>query len=72
MLYVGGKEAYPTTFNKTAALFHSLINNHPFHNGNKRVALVSAQVFLDQEGWWIDYRAPRRIALTSAVWESAA
>ena len=29
---------------------HSLIHNHPFHNGNKRTALVSTLVFLDQNG----------------------
>ncbi|MSP83840.1 MAG: Fic family protein, partial [Alphaproteobacteria bacterium] len=48
-------DAYPTIFNKDAALFHSLINNHPFHNGNKRSALISAQVILAQENYWLDH-----------------
>lgn len=52
---VDGRDAYSTIFDKAAALFHSLINNHAFHNGNKRVALVSAQVFLDQDGRWLEY-----------------
>ena len=50
----GGRESYGTEFDKAAALFHSIINNHPFHNGNKRTALVCAQVLLDDGGYWID------------------
>jgi death on curing protein len=52
---IGGRDAYPSPFEKAAALFHSLINNHPFHNGNKRVALVAAHVMLDQSGYWLNY-----------------
>jgi death-on-curing protein len=58
---VGQKEAYPGTFLKAAALFHSLVNNHAFHNGNKRVALVSAQVLLDEDGYWLDYASDREM-----------
>ncbi|MCK9240953.1 type II toxin-antitoxin system death-on-curing family toxin [Desulfocurvus sp.] len=50
----GGREIYETCFDKAAALFHSLINNHPFHNGNKRTALISLCVFLDRYGYWLD------------------
>ncbi len=52
---VGGVDAYPSPFDKAAALFHSIINNHPFHNGNKRAALVSAHVVLDRYGYWLNY-----------------
>ncbi|WP_084473394.1 type II toxin-antitoxin system death-on-curing family toxin [Deinococcus ficus] len=38
---------YNTGAEKAAALLHSLIKNHAFHNGNKRTALVSAVRFLD-------------------------
>jgi hypothetical protein len=34
-----------------AAILHSLIHNHPFHNGNKRTALVAMLVFLDKNHW---------------------
>src|SRR5689334_11837824 len=51
---VDGKDAYPTIFDKSAALFHSLINNHAFHNGNKRTALVAAQVALAQHNFWLE------------------
>lgn len=37
----GSVEKYVTLDTKLAALFHSLTKNHPFHNGNKRTALVS-------------------------------
>jgi len=33
-----------------AALLHSLVLNHPFHNGNKRTALVALIVFLEENG----------------------
>jgi len=51
---IGGKDAYETPFDKAAALFHSLINNHAFHNGNKRIALVSAQALLAQYSQWLE------------------
>jgi len=44
----GGELKYPTIEMSAAALLHSLIHDHPFHNGNKRTALVSMLVFLDE------------------------
>lgn len=38
---IGNTFKYQTLEQKVAALFHSLTKNHPFHNGNKRTALVS-------------------------------
>lgn len=49
----GGSDAYVGVYNKAAALFHSLINNHCFHNGNKRAALLSSLVYLGDNGLWI-------------------
>lgn len=37
----GGVEFYPGLFPKAAPLFHSLVCNHPFGNGNKRTAVIS-------------------------------
>ncbi|MET9612665.1 type II toxin-antitoxin system death-on-curing family toxin [Kitasatospora indigofera] len=45
-----GVEAYPGLFEKAAALLHSLAVNHPFVDGNKRTAWMSAVVFLDLNG----------------------
>lgn len=52
---INGADAYPTIFDKAAALFHSLVNNHAFHNGNKRTALVAAQVKLATENYWLEH-----------------
>ena len=50
---VGGQDAYKGVFNKGAALFHSLINNHCFHNGNKRAALLATLSYLGENGYWV-------------------
>ncbi|MDG5789375.1 type II toxin-antitoxin system death-on-curing family toxin [Evansella sp. AB-P1] len=41
-----GSDAYPTIYEKAAALFESIAKNHAFHNANKRTALASLIVFL--------------------------
>ena len=46
----GDSLKYPTIQMAAAALIHSVIHNHPFHNGNKRTALVSMLVMLDENG----------------------
>ena len=33
-----GKELYPSAIDKSAAIFQSIIINHPFIDGNKRMA----------------------------------
>ena len=42
-----------------AALFESLLMNHPFIDGNKRVALFATDVFLRLNGWCLDLDAPK-------------
>lgn len=37
-----------------AALFESLLQNHPFLDGNKRVAFFGTDVFLRLNGWKIE------------------
>ena len=49
---LGDVKKYPTVEMSAAALVHSLIHDHPFHNGNKRTALVSLLVFLDENGFF--------------------
>lgn len=46
-----GQELYPTLFDKAAALLQSLVQNHPFVDGNKRTGLTAAALFLRQNGW---------------------
>ena len=45
---LGRDSKYPTTEMACAALLHSLVHNHAFHNGNKRTGLVSLIAFLDR------------------------
>ena len=46
----GGEDAYPTIHEKAAALGYSLIRNHGFIDGNKRVAHAAMEVFLVLNG----------------------
>ncbi len=45
-----GKDAYVTLFEKAAALFESIAQNHCFHNANKRTAVISLAVFIGLNG----------------------
>lgn len=42
---------YPTLFDKVAALGHSLIRNHPFVDGNKRLAFEAMDITLKTNGY---------------------
>jgi death-on-curing protein len=42
----GGRELYPSLAEKAGALGHSLVQNHPFVDGNKRTAHAAMEVFL--------------------------
>jgi death on curing protein len=42
----GGRELYPSIADKAAALGYSLIQNHPFLDGNKRTGHAVMEVFL--------------------------
>jgi death-on-curing protein len=44
-------ELHPDLWHKAAALMRSLIGNHPFVDGNKRVALAAAGLFLELNGY---------------------
>lgn len=47
----GKEDLYPSIFGKAAALFQSLVLNHPFIDGNKRTATASTLVFLEMNGY---------------------
>ena len=49
-----GKDLYPTLIEKAAALGYSIIINHPFIDGNKRVSFFATDVFLRINGYYID------------------
>jgi death-on-curing family protein len=46
-----GEDAYPTLLEKAVAFFHSLNSNHPFHDGNKRTAIIALDDFLVANGY---------------------
>ena len=48
-----GRALYPSLPAKAAILFYLLIKNHPFQNGNKRIAITILFVFLYENGKWI-------------------
>jgi death-on-curing protein len=43
-----------TLVDLTAVLFYSLIKNHPFSNGNKRIAVITILIFLRLNDKWLD------------------
>ena len=52
-----GADAYPELPDKIAALFHSLVRNHPFTDGNKRTATVAALFMAEVNGCQIVWDA---------------
>lgn len=76
----GGMDLHPTAVQKAAALGFSLTLNHPFVDGNKRVAHAAMEVFLvlngvelrgtvdDQERLMLDLAAGRLTREELATW----
>ncbi len=50
----GGKELYPTLVDKAAALCFSVVGNHPFADGNKRVGHASMRMLLNLNGFTVE------------------
>jgi death-on-curing protein len=50
----GGTALYPTLIEKAAALCYSLVQNHPFVDGNKRVGHAAMETFLILNGLEIE------------------
>src|SRR5438477_4649504 len=47
----GGQDLYPSLAEKAAARGFSLVCNHPFVDGNKRVGHAALETFLVLNGW---------------------
>ena len=67
----GGVELYPSIEEKAARLGHSLIANHAFVDGNKRIGIFALLVFLEVNGCGIHPTNDEvaRVALSVAVGE---
>jgi death-on-curing protein len=46
----GGEDLYRDIADKASALMHSIVLNHPFVDGNKRVGAMAAELFLELNG----------------------
>lgn len=66
------KSLYPSLVAKASILLYLLIKNHPFQNGNKRIALTSLLVFLHRNGKWIKTDAQELYNFTVWVAQSPA
>jgi death-on-curing protein len=49
-----GVDLYATVPEKAAAICFSLVLNHPFVDGNKRIGYAAMRLFLDVNGWLLN------------------
>ncbi len=61
-----GKALYPTLVGKASILFYLMIKNHPFQNGNKRIAITTLLTFLYGNNKWL--RADTQELYNFTVW----
>jgi death-on-curing protein len=64
---VFGNDAYPDLPTKTAALFESLVRNHPLLDGNKRLAVVLTWTFLLNNGFRLEHTEDEAYEFTIAA-----
>ncbi|MDO8570865.1 MAG: type II toxin-antitoxin system death-on-curing family toxin [Candidatus Daviesbacteria bacterium] len=64
---IGFQDAYKSIFDKSASLFHSIINNHPFLDGNKRTSLFCAILFLEYNKYSLKIKRKEAVKFTRKV-----
>lgn len=62
-----GKELYSTIVDKASALGFSLIQNHPFIDGNKRIGHAVMETFLILNGYEISASVDEQVDLILGV-----
>lgn len=60
------RDLYPTFVDKAAIIFYQMVKNHPFINGNKRIAVTTLLTFLYLNDRWISVSNQQMYQL--AVW----
>lgn len=65
----GGEYVHAGLYAMAAAYLFHIVSNHPFVDGNERVGLLAAQVFLDLHGVTLDHGSDAFYALTMGVAE---
>jgi prophage maintenance system killer protein len=68
----GGKSLYPRLVAKASILFYLMIKNHPFQNGNKRIAITTLLMFLYSNKKWLKADAQELYNFTVWVAQSPA
>lgn len=63
----GGKDLYPTIIDKAAALGFSIIQNHPFIDGNKRTGHATMETFLILNGYEIGAEVGKQVKIILSV-----
>jgi death-on-curing protein len=63
----GGNELYPSLAEKAAALGFSLIQNHPFADGNKRTGHAAMAMFLAINGYIINASIDEQVDIILSV-----
>src|SRR5262249_35718913 len=64
------KDLYKRLSDKAAVLFYLMIKNHPFENGNKRVAVTTLLCFLSFNKRWLRVEHTNLYKLAVSVAES--
>lgn len=62
-----GKEIYPALLSKAAVMCRSIISNHPFVDGNKRLGIHVMLIFLELNGIELQYSQNELIKLGLGV-----
>lgn len=62
----GKKSLYQGLAGKAAILFYLMVKNHPFENGNKRVAVMTVLIFLAKNYKWL--KVSPDLLYNTAVW----
>lgn len=57
----------PTVYELAAAYAHALLRNHPFVDGNKRIGLLAARVFLFRNGHRLEPDEAETVTLIRSV-----
>jgi len=65
----GGEDLYATLFEKAAALAESIARNHPFIDGNKRMALACMRTMLKLNGYQVVVSQDAKVQLILKIAE---
>ncbi len=68
----GGRTLYPSLLTKAAIFFYLMVKNHPFQNGNKRIAMTSLLVLLSKNNRWLQVDTQELYNFTMWVAQSPA